>query len=983
MACHDAVWQEAERRIQEAIEIKTTYLSLSSLVIETLPPSIKQLATQLEMLDLSGCPSLIDISQLENFSSLRTLNLNACVGLKNLDGIKSLTGLRHLDVGFCENLKSLAGIESLTSLQSLDVGDCDNLESLAGIESLTSLQSLTMVECKRLESLAGIESLTNLQHLNLGRCRGLKSFVEIKFLTSLQTLYMKGCDNLKSLKGIESLTHLRGLDVSYCYSLENLEGLDQCRQLRSLEAYWIKFPLSFNPRLLNKNWPDLEHFVCRAMSRVPRELLSKNHFENCLPRLRQWASDLEASGEAYCDTVKLFVLGNGRVGKTQIARRLCGKDFDKDVPSTHGVMIERFELLPADPACAEAGATFARLWDFGGQDIYLGTHSLFLDERAIYLLMWTPALETDKPEIDRESGIEMPRRRLPYWLDYVKAMAGKAPPVVVAQARCDAELDVVESPVPQAHGFERLRVSSCSAVNKRDGLERLLPELKSAARLLQERFGKVVIPRSWLEICHALKALEPQRVITREQFNDVCQQHRVVDADELLLDYLHQSGKVFCKPHIFGGQVVLDQAWALEGIYAVLHRKEVLPRLRKSRGVFSPWELGQLLWNERYSQEEQRHFLSLMQSCGICFKVGEDRYIATDCLPERQEVQDKEKGVWRRSDAGASVEIEMAYDFFHEGIARSVISALGRKTGADAVYWRYGACFYDIEAEVQVRIYGEQDAHPAYSGAIRLEVSGAQASNYAQNLLWSVERAVSQVRAPKVRWKEGGLEWRDSPDRRLRESKEQAAQEPFADVKPEPLPEAAKSDADKPTVYVSYAWGGDDGNSDKTVERLLKELKPWVNVMVDKKQIPNGSSIRAFEKAMGRSACIIVIMSTGYTTSLHCMLELSFILKNAKNNIKKFAKRIVPVVLEGKSIDTPIDRDQCAAFVEGEIKKLRQLSHPSVNTTELIQELGSLLPYLNDVLYIFADTVTLRGYAKLSKANFQPVVDLVKKRLKL
>jgi internalin A len=56
---------------------------------------------------------------------------------------------------------------------------------------------------------------------------------------------------------------------------------------------------------------------------VPAEILSKFEFDNCLPRLRAHLADLSGEGNAVSD-VKLMILGNGRVGKTQICRRTCG-----------------------------------------------------------------------------------------------------------------------------------------------------------------------------------------------------------------------------------------------------------------------------------------------------------------------------------------------------------------------------------------------------------------------------------------------------------------------------------------------------------------------------------------------------------------------------------------------------------------------------------------------------------------------------------
>src|SRR5690349_5979289 len=36
------------------------------------------------------------------------------------------------------------------------------------------------------------------------------------------------------------------------------------------------------------------------------------------------------------------------------------------------------------------------LWDFGGQDVYHGSHALFLQGHAVFLLLWCPALESDR-----------------------------------------------------------------------------------------------------------------------------------------------------------------------------------------------------------------------------------------------------------------------------------------------------------------------------------------------------------------------------------------------------------------------------------------------------------------------------------------------------------------------------------------------------------------------------------------------------------
>jgi internalin A len=89
--------------------------------------------------------------------------------------------------------------------------------------------------------------------------------------------------------------------------------------------------------------------------------------------IRAWSQDREG-GAVQEPEVKAFLLGNGGVGKTQLCRFLIGQRYDPEVPTTHGVQ------LAALPAGTEPVITSVRLniWDFGGQDIYHGTHALFL-----------------------------------------------------------------------------------------------------------------------------------------------------------------------------------------------------------------------------------------------------------------------------------------------------------------------------------------------------------------------------------------------------------------------------------------------------------------------------------------------------------------------------------------------------------------------------------------------------------------------------
>lgn len=143
---------------------------------------------------------------------------------------------------------------------------------------------------------------------------------------------------------------------------------------------------------------------------IPDDLLSTDFNENCLPTIRAHLDDLGDAPECLTD-VKLIVLGNGRIGKTQIVNRLRGKSYDKGADLTHGVSLVQASI-PGSP-----DEKF-NIWDFGGQGIYFGTHMLFLKSRAVFVLVWTPL--SDDADSHEHGGMTFRNQPVAWWLDCIR-----------------------------------------------------------------------------------------------------------------------------------------------------------------------------------------------------------------------------------------------------------------------------------------------------------------------------------------------------------------------------------------------------------------------------------------------------------------------------------------------------------------------------------------------------------------------------------
>jgi C-terminal of Roc, COR, domain len=164
------------------------------------------------------------------------------------------------------------------------------------------------------------------------------------------------------------------------------------------------------------------------------------------------------------------------------------------------------------------------------------------------------------------------------------------------------------------------------------------------------------------------------------------------------LCFLHQNGVVFYRSGLFKNQIILDQNWALEAIYSIFHRDKCFKQLKKLHGRFSREDLELLIWSS-YAPEEQKVFLGMMESCGICFKVRllsdeEWEYMAPELLPEWTEVQEQLLGRLRDDPPGA------------EASATMVSCAI-----------KYGCWFYEQTTRSQVLIESRWDDAVSEAGA--------------------------------------------------------------------------------------------------------------------------------------------------------------------------------------------------------------------------------------------------------------------------
>ena len=709
--------------------------------------------TALTSLDLSGCKQLTDVSVLAGLPALTSLNLSRCKQLTDVSVLAGLTALTSLDLSvvraaygrlrvsrpdgthlaqpeWCEQLTDVSVLAGLTALTSLNLSECEQLTDVSVLAGLPALTSLNLSWCRQLTDVSVLAGLTALTSLDLSVCKQLTDVSVLAGLTALTSLNLRWCEQLTDVSVLAGLTALTSLDLRGCVQLKAFAPI------RPLLDHLTT--LTLNGCLFN----DLDPALCGG------------HDENVLHKVRAHFADAEFRAVDDAE-LKLFLLGNGGVGKTQLCRRLCGLDFDVSIDSTHGVEVNRFSL-----SLATQQTVHLNIWDFGGQDVYHGTHALFLQKHALYVILWRPEMEAGTVN---DHGLVMRNRPLAYWLDFVRSVAGTEAPVLIVQSQFD-DANAVPATIAAEHSdFLRARVVQASA-KEDDGLERLSPELKRSVKYLLEKrpilsigAGRVRVRdrlRKWLAADQAKPAKQQKyRTLSWKRFVKLCEKgDGDVSSPEALADFLHNTGFFIYDPKLFHGEIILDQGWALEAIYAVLHRDRSVTQLRQKRGRFTREDLGFWLWDrESHSIADQERFISMMIGCGICFRMrklsdnGEWpevwEYAAPDHLPTLAEFQRRYPNIELPDPQTARVAVKVDFRFLHDGLLRSLLVCLGEVGKSAADYWRYGCYFRHQESDIRIRFDSATTPDgPSAAGNITFSAWGEQGRELLERLLEEVQR---------------------------------------------------------------------------------------------------------------------------------------------------------------------------------------------------------------------------------------------------
>jgi internalin A len=664
---------------------------------------IKNLKTQLNISTLNLSWNLIkEIQGLENLTNLSVLDLkrNQITKIENLEGLANLSELYLAN----NQIPEIKGLEGLGNLSILHLGS-NQISEIKGLDGMANLTELDL-SSNQLSEIKGLEGLANLSELYLGgnqipEIKGLDGLGNLSelYLSFNQIPEIKGLDGLGNLSEL----NLEGNQISEIKGLEGLGNLSELdlngnriSEIKGLVALANLSALNLNRNKIQK-LGDLSLDLVKQLNILS---LAENPLEdftgeqsdlNNIEVIKGFLESLQQDTQISTPYLKLNILGDGRIGKTQFFNFLKGLSFKLNENETHGTNTLLYKI--------PGTAITAVVWDFGGQSYHHGFHQIFIRRKDANLVLW-------RNQKDQNPSYG-------YWLGTARAFSnykdrsGRQPPLLCVQS-CWAE-DKIYYPAKnrlERHGISLPEVFHIDiktlfieynqpewANRNRYFIEELHRYLTAWAQT-QKTSEKVVAIKEAVDQENArlqkeAKGTLPYLELAKFKAQFIPQKEQ--DRSAFILSYLEETGSILYidEAEALKDYVFLNPPMVSDWLFTQVVSKEFKDN---GNGTVS---LASLKKN-RIKTKEAGLFIALMQHFELIFRkpfqseteTAETQYIVPQFLPAYE--HSFKKVMLRLLPFTFSLEFP---DFVHEGRIFKFIARYGPYAEDDTAYWKYGLLY--------------------------------------------------------------------------------------------------------------------------------------------------------------------------------------------------------------------------------------------------------------------------------------------------
>eukprot|EP01125_Pyxidicula_operculata_P003691 TRINITY_DN1493_c0_g1_i5.p2 TRINITY_DN1493_c0_g1~~TRINITY_DN1493_c0_g1_i5.p2 ORF type:complete len:2132 (-),score=469.27 TRINITY_DN1493_c0_g1_i5:6801-13196(-) len=355
---------------------------------------------------------------------------------------------------------------------------------------------------------------------------------------------------------------------------------------------------------------NLRQFEFRGnpIANLPEEITKRG-----IPKMLNYLREMQAPTKPW-SRVKLMVVGQENVGKTHLINCLKKKEYPKNI-STDGIEKEQVRMKRVQ----------FLIYDFGGQEVFYPTHQFFLNDRAIYIVVFNLA--------DPPSG------RAEYWLKKIRGISRKShpPPVIVVGTHLDdpacipVVIDRMQAlmkkwkasyPNIQGHCFV-----SCLTLQNLKELRTMLITVAQKQKILN-----TLVPQLYLNMDKIVSVEKTKKqVLTWEEYTELGTRVHISDrrALESMTEFLHDVGTLiwFDQPGL-RDIVILDDQW-LASVMATI----VSFKTNWKDGVL-PLRTLDIIW-KNYPQSLHKTLLGILINFEVVFPftADESKLVVPSLLP--------------------------------------------------------------------------------------------------------------------------------------------------------------------------------------------------------------------------------------------------------------------------------------------------------------------------------------------------------------
>jgi len=604
------------------------------------------------------CNEIFNRRSLDNpmFPHLKRLGFFHCM-LEHLPKtINNISHIEGLDVYFCKLqclpdwLQNFKNLKKLNLASFSDISDC--------LLKLTDLEELR-ISYMKMPLPDWLQELSHIKCLFLDG-NGLTVVPEwLKKLSRLERLILYN-NNLKSLPDwISGLPKLKSINIG-SNPLETISSPLLDLSLKNVISPHGLSIADVPDEITKQGWKAIRQYYATQTDEIP----------------------LDEKGEILhtVTELKIMIIGAGNSGKSSISKAMANEKHDPKEKSTVGIALKNISHKFND---REQEWLF-RIWDFGGQEAYAATQTLFMTPNTLYLVVADGRTE-NRPD--------------PY-LSYIETFAKDSPVILVINKIDENErVDINRHVYIENHKnlHPNMVRFSCVPGYSKKCTEDLYEEIERV--LFGDIYGEQLQFQwrpDWRAVKNELIELldKSKRYIDAKDFYRICEEKKIsVDVGKTIRVACNSLGIIFSYEDPKAREPIdriLHPAWITKGINCLFE----LP----GNGLFTSDDIHTHMQKRNYSKDETRSILEILETKDLAIWLQDNRQFFIPALLPNVLPLDfpKEYNEWEMDMAGKSntCEIRYHYKFLHPSIKQKfMVKSLSSRSIKMSAY-RYGAWWY-------------------------------------------------------------------------------------------------------------------------------------------------------------------------------------------------------------------------------------------------------------------------------------------------